>query len=160
MTPKDFAEALYFFLTELVTIPMHIYLKRRINVARKAIEKLETPKFLSLDETEDEYLSWAIFRTLFFHRPSVGLCFVCIIQWSLSLFVPGSTKYAIVPAYFPFNYKSGVGFVVVWIYQVIGAAYSAVVYATFDTLVTGVFFHATAQVKRLMYHLSQVKFVY
>lgn len=72
------------------------------------------------------------------------------------MFVPGSTKYSIVPAVFPFNFESGVGFVVVWVYQVIGAAYSAVLYATFDTLVTGVFFHATAQVNRLGYHLSKV----
>lgn len=72
------------------------------------------------------------------------------------MFFPGSTKYSIVPAVFPFDFESGFGFVFVWVYQVIGAAYSAVLYATFDTLVTGIFFHATAQIKRLGYHLAKV----
>lgn len=69
------------------------------------------------------------------------------------MFFPGSTKYSIVPAVFPFDFESGFGFVFVW---VSGAAYSAVLYATFDTLVTGIFFHATAQIKRLGYHLAKV----
>lgn len=136
---------------------MHYYLKKYVDVVKTAIERLESPKFISTDQVEDEFLSWAIFRTLFFHRPSVGLCFVCIIQWSISLFVPGSTKYSIVPAVFPFEFESGFGFLFVWVYQVIGAAYSAVLYGSLDTLVTGVFFHATAQVNRLRYHLSEVK---
>uniref|UniRef100_A0A336MCL2 CSON014717 protein n=1 Tax=Culicoides sonorensis TaxID=179676 RepID=A0A336MCL2_CULSO len=101
-----------------------------------------------------ELYSWIMIT--FFHRPSIGSCFICIIVWSVTLFLPGSTKYCIVPAVFPFNFESGFGFYLVWIYQVIGTCYSAILYPTFDNLVNGVIFHATAQINRLGYHLSRI----
>uniref|UniRef100_A0A336ME74 Odorant receptor n=1 Tax=Culicoides sonorensis TaxID=179676 RepID=A0A336ME74_CULSO len=153
---QEFAEGLYFFLTEAVTIPMHICLKLHLDTVKKSIQKLESPKFMAEDPVEDKFVSWAIFRSLFFHRPSIGSCFICIIAWSVTLFLPGSTKYCIVPAVFPFNFESGFGFYLVWIYQIIGTCYSAILYPTFDNLVTGVIFHATAQVNRLGYHLSRI----
>lgn len=70
--------------------------------------------------------------------------------------MPSSRKDSILPAIFPFNHESGFGFGFVWAYQVIGASYIAIIYSTFDTLVTGVFFHATAQIDRLRCHLSKV----
>lgn len=125
---------------------------------RKSIEKLESATFLSKDKVEDKFLSWAMIRTIGFHRPSIGLCYICIIVWSAFLFAPKSVMMSIVPASFPFNFESGFGHVLVWIYQVIGTGYSAFLYGTFDTLVTGIYFHLTAQVNRLGYHLSKVEF--
>ncbi|XP_063703925.1 odorant receptor Or1-like [Culicoides brevitarsis] len=152
----DFANALYFFLTELVTIPMHFQLKKSIKVATDCIEKLSSARFLSQNDVEDGFVAWAMIRTTLFHRPSVGLCFLCLFQWSVALFLSGNEQNSIVPAVFPFNFEAGFGFYAVWVYQLLGAGYSAVLYATFDTLVTGIYFHATAQINRLGYHLSQI----
>lgn len=136
---------------------MHFCLKKHFILMKKAIEKLESATFVSKNEIEDKFLTWAMIRTIAFHRPSVGLCFICIIVWSGFFFAPGSTLKSIVPASFPFNFESGFGNVFVWAYQVIGTVYSALLYGTFDTLVTGIYFHLTAQVNRLGYHLSEVE---
>lgn len=153
---QEFAEGLFFALTEMVTIPMHYFLKKRIISMRKSLEKLESASFLPKDEVEEKFMSWAMIRTIGFHRPSIGLCFICIIVWSVFLFSPNSTMISIVPASFPFNFESGFGCFFIWVYQVIGTSYSAFLYSTYDTLVTGVYFHLTAQLNRLGYHLSKV----
>lgn len=136
---------------------MHFCLKKNIDVVRKTMNKLQSDSFLSKNAIEDRYLKWAMIRTIFFHRVSIGMCFICIFIWSVLLFLSGSSKHTIVPASFPFACESGVGFIVVWIFQVVGTSYSAFLYSTFDTLVIGVYFHATAQVNRLKYHLEQVR---
>lgn len=127
---------------------------------RKALEKLESPTFLSKDNIEDKFLTSAMIRTIGFHRPSIGLCFVCITIWSIFLFSPGSKMTSIVPASFPFDFQSGFPCVFVWAYQVLGTCYSALLYSTFDSLATGVYFHLTAQVNRLGYAFSKVEYLF
>lgn len=118
---------------------------------------MESATFLPKDKTEDEFLDWAIVRTFFSYGPLVVSCFFLIFVWSVYALLPGETKTSIAPAIFPFDFEFGVGFAVVWAYQTLAEMYSVLVFITYSTFVSGMFFHASAQLERLGYHLSKVK---
>lgn len=154
----DIAEALYIFLPDFVTVCVHFHLKKYIHVVEKSIEKLESPSFLSQNEVEDKFVAWAIRRTQFLYRASIGFAFVCVIAWTVDALMAISDEKMplIAPARFPFNTDSGVGFVVVWIFQNIVENFIVFIYMTYSTIITAVFLHGTAQLRRLGQHLMEV----
>uniref|UniRef100_A0A336LM45 CSON002936 protein n=1 Tax=Culicoides sonorensis TaxID=179676 RepID=A0A336LM45_CULSO len=90
--------------------------------------RLQSDTFKTKNIDEDEHLAGAIFRTKFFHRLGIGLCIVAIFQWSLVLFIPG----------------------------IFGSFYCAVIFWSMDTIMTGILYHTTAQIKRLGSDLSNL----
>lgn len=85
------------------------------------------------------------------------MCHMCIVQWAIPPFLPESGKYTLCPAWFPFEYHHGPGFYVALFYQICGMSWSAWAYMALDTMTIGLYFHATAQVKRLGHNLKKVK---
>lgn len=154
---QDFSEGLYVLLPDLISVIIHFHWGRNIEVVKRTIAKLESDTFLPKDETENEFLKWAKVRTLLMYAPLLVSCFFLIFVWSVCVLLPGDTKTSIVPAIFPFDFEFGVGFGVVWVYQTLAEMYSVLVFITYSTFVSGMFFHASAQLKRLGYHLSKVK---
>uniref|UniRef100_A0A336K6E5 Odorant receptor n=1 Tax=Culicoides sonorensis TaxID=179676 RepID=A0A336K6E5_CULSO len=145
----DLANSLYFFLIQIVLIPKLYYLKKNGNRIRTCIEKLKSELFISENESEDELVDAAIFRTVLFHRMEISMCYSCIIVWSITVFIPGSGKMQLIPAKFPFDTSHGYAFALTFIYQFIAVSFSAFTHMTMDTLATGLFFHAASQVNRL-----------
>lgn len=84
------------------------------------------------------------------------MCHMCIVQWSVGLFTSDTGKYTLCPAWFPFEYRYGIGFYVALVYQICGMVWSAWAFIALDTMTIGLFFHATAQVKRLAHNLQKV----
>lgn len=155
---QEFAEGLYFFLIEFVTIPKVYYWKKNMKIVKELMKKLKSETFSSKNEDEDEVISWAIVRTLFFHRLGIGLCLVAISQWTLILFIPGSKKDMLIPAMFPISSgdKNDKLFLIIFFYQAFGSFFCAVIYWTMDTIMTGTFYHAAAQIKRLGIKLTKL----
>lgn len=150
------ADAIYFLLIQGITIPKNYYFYKYREKIKHCIEKLESDLYLSQNEEEDNYLVIAIKKTIIFHRFGIGMCFLCILTWMNAVLLQDSGKDTIVAAVFPFEYKTGIGFIVVLLYQIGGSIYSATTYISVDTFYTGFLFQATAQINRLCCKLSRV----
>lgn len=153
----NLADALYFFFIQLVLIPKLYYLLNNIDRVQKCVNDLETTIFLSGSVEEDEIVRSAIFKAQLFHRVELSLCYSCATAWITNMFLPGSKKFTMVPAKFPWNYEYGIGFWLTFMYQFIAISHSAFAHMTMDTLGTGLLFHAAAQINRLGVKLSKVR---
>uniref|UniRef100_A0A336MM79 CSON003793 protein n=1 Tax=Culicoides sonorensis TaxID=179676 RepID=A0A336MM79_CULSO len=82
----DVADALFFFLNELMLLPKIYYYRKNATLMKKIVAKLESENFLPKNKDEEKYVRKTMAHTTFNHRYLIANTYVVILNWAFSAY--------------------------------------------------------------------------
>uniref|UniRef100_A0A336N2W0 CSON005362 protein n=1 Tax=Culicoides sonorensis TaxID=179676 RepID=A0A336N2W0_CULSO len=140
----DVADALFFFLNELMLLPKIYYYRKNATLMKKIVAKLESENFLPKNKDEEKYVRKTMAHTTFNHRYLIANTYVVILNWAFSAYFNHKNNTGnkfLMPARFPFN-TDGKLYWIAFFYQFFAIYYTGTIHMTTDTFATGLIFHA------------------